>query len=186
MRRGWAALCREAGHDTAMPVHTHGHDTAGWAATIRRLELGARGRLSERACGASRRWRWGAGRWGAGRWGAGGSSLGVRQGCWDTATGACDTADPFPRHGRGPGHDTAAMRAPGRASGHLGVPAGPAGCLCILWFFELVFYSVIFLSHRLDPIHEHCSCTLFIIKIFDFFFKKNQIKSNKFDEIFEK
>ena len=168
MRRGWAALCREAGHDTAMPVHTDGHDTAGWVATIRRLERGAHGRLSERVCGASRRWRWGAG----------GSALGVRQGCCDTATGACDTAGPFPRHDRGPGHDTTAMRAPGRASGHLGVPVGPAGCLCILWFFELVFYSVIFLSHRLDPIHEHCSCTLFIIKIFDFFFKKksNQIK----------
>ena len=24
---GWVALCREAGHDTAMPVRTHGHDT---------------------------------------------------------------------------------------------------------------------------------------------------------------
>ena len=24
---GWA-LCREAGHDTAMPARTHGHDTA--------------------------------------------------------------------------------------------------------------------------------------------------------------
>ena len=32
---GWA-LCREAGHDTAMPARTHGHNTAGWAATIRR------------------------------------------------------------------------------------------------------------------------------------------------------
>ena len=46
MRRGWVALCREAGHDTAMPTRTHGHDTASWAATIRRW---ARSRCAGRA-----------------------------------------------------------------------------------------------------------------------------------------
>ena len=67
MRRGWAALCREAGHDTAMPARTHGHDTTSWAATIRRWAHGARDRLSERAYGALGRWALGLGRKRAGR-----------------------------------------------------------------------------------------------------------------------
>ena len=25
------------------------------------------------------------------------------------------------------------------------------------WFFDLIFNSVMFLSHRLNPVHEHCS-----------------------------
>ena len=81
---------------------------------------GARGRAAAGAVGrASRRWRRGAG-----RWGSGGCARDERHCC-------CDTAGPLPRHGWGHGHDTAAMRAPGRASALLGVPAGLAGCLCI-------------------------------------------------------
>ena len=63
--------------------------------------------------------------------------------CCDTATGACDTAGSLPRHGRGPGHDTAAMRAPGRASAHLGVPVGPARCSCIRLVFFFNWFSTL-------------------------------------------
>ena len=79
------------------------------------------------------------------RWGAGEGARGVRQGSYDTATRACDTAGPLPRHDQGLGHNTVAMRAPGRASAHLGVPVGPAGCSCIWlgfsnWFLTRFFF----------------------------------------------
>ena len=57
-----AGLARVPAHDMARGALRHGAgpcDTTGWATTIRRW---ARGRLSERACWASRRWRRGAGR----------------------------------------------------------------------------------------------------------------------------
>ena len=39
-----------------------------------------------------------------------------------------------------------------------GAQLGQFRCFVHLaWFFDLVFDSVMFLSHRLDPIHEHCS-----------------------------
>ena len=87
----------------------HGRRRGGrWSARARGSR---RGRLSEQALAQ-------------GRWGAGGCARDERHCC-------CDTAGPLPRHGWGHGHDTAAMRAPGRASALLGVPAGLAGCLCI-------------------------------------------------------
>ena len=86
--------------------------------------------------------------------GPGGSARGVRQGCCDTATGACDTAGPLPRHGREPGHDTATMRAPGSASAHLGVPAGSVGCLCVRLSFSNWFSTRYFFPESLN---EHCS-----------------------------
>ena len=95
----------------------HGRRRGGrWSA---RAPGSRRGRLSERVCWASRCWRRGAG-----HWGAGGCARDERHCC-------CDTAGPLPRHGWGHGHDTAAMRAPGRANAHLGMPAGLVGCLCI-------------------------------------------------------
>ena len=87
-----AGLARVPAHDTAKGALGHGagpYDTADWAATIRRW---AHGRLSERACWASRRWRWGAE-----RWGAGGCARGVRHCTCDTTTLAYDTAGPLPR-----------------------------------------------------------------------------------------
>ena len=68
---GWAALCREAGHDTAMPALTQCHDTGAgrrcWAwralggraqgaqAAGGRLALGAERRRARQASGGRRR-----------------------------------------------------------------------------------------------------------------------------------
>ena len=119
--RGGAGMARSHAHDTTALRY----DMTSWG--LRHGRLGGHDTAlgAQRARGASRRWRWGAG-----RWGTGGSARGVRQGRCDTATRACDTVGPLPRHCRGLGHDTAAMRAPGRASAHLGVPIGPVGCSC--------------------------------------------------------
>ena len=78
-----------------------------------------------------------------------------RWGACDTAINACDTAG-------GHGQDMAAApttrpcaREPGRAYAHLGVLAESAGCAhcALVQFFDLV----LFLSHYLDTVHEHCS-----------------------------
>ena len=54
----------------------------------------------------------------------------------------------------GPATIRPGLRAPGRAW----VPAGPVLVLVHLaWFLTWFFDSVVFLSHRLDPVHEHCS-----------------------------
>ena len=50
------------------------------------------------------------------------------------------------------------VRAPGRACAHLFALAGPGWVLCAPdLVFDPVFYSVLFLSHRLDTVHGHCS-----------------------------
>ena len=54
----------------------------------------------------------------------------------------------------GPATIRPGLRAPGRAWG----PVGPVLVLVHLAFFSTWFFnSVVFLSHRLDPVHEHCS-----------------------------
>ena len=65
-----------------------------------------------------------------------------------------DTAGTRPRYD----HPLAAMSVPRCASAHLGVPAGLVLVLVHLaWFLTWFFDSVVFLSHRLDPVHEHYS-----------------------------
>ena len=93
-----------------------------------------------------------------------GQHLQHRKTPYDTAISACDTAG-------GHGHDTAAapttrpsVRAPGRSCAHLGVLAGSTGCV-LVQFLD----SVLFLSHCLETVHEHCSSqnffeTFFLIK----------------------
>ena len=74
--------------------------------------------------------------------------------CLRYGAGAPRHGRPWPRHGRAKGHDTATVRTPGRAW----VPNFASWVLMHLTqFFDLVFDSVLFLSHRLDPDHEHCS-----------------------------
>ena len=69
--------------------------------------LGAAGALAGALSGQASAGHAGAGLGctGAGRWAH------ARAERCDTTTGACDMAGPLPRHGRGPGHDTAPMRA---------------------------------------------------------------------------
>ena len=140
-------MCRETGHDTAMPARTHAHDTASGARQGLRY---GRLRAATRPLGSQ-----------------------------DTAQGrGAQERVHTPRHGAEaptirptPSHDTtrtrlryyrprAAMRVPGRASWASWVLVHPA------WFFDLVFDLVMFLSHRLDPIHEHCSSQIFRKKKF--------------------
>ena len=144
-----------------MPARAHGHDT-----TLARAAL---------------RPRYGAGR--AGRAGAGAQA---------EARGACGRDATIRqlslRHGQGLSHDTAGSRP---RYGHgvrpwarLGASWASFGARAPDSVFDLVFDSVLFLSHRLDPVHEHCSSQKFL----KFFLKKiklikNEIKSNK---IFEK
>ena len=85
------------------------------------------------------------------------------------------------------GHDTAVapMTRPGMRA-----PVCPDGPVFVLvhmaWFSTSFFDSVLFLSHRLDPVHEHCSSQnfskFFYIKL-NKKLRKNQIK---FDKIFKK
>ena len=88
-----------------------------------------------------------------------------------------------PRYGVGLATTRRHAPAPGRAW-----CAGWAswGLMQPVWFLTWFFDSVVFLSHRLDSVHEHCSLQIIFPK------KKilnlNKIKSNqiKFDKIFEK
>ena len=74
----------------------------------------------------------------------------------DTAMLACDTAEGLLRHGHGC-CDTTPVRA---AMHDLGVAwcAGWAswGLMQPVWFLTWVFDSGVFLSHRMDSVHEHC------------------------------
>ena len=53
----------------------------------------------------------------------------------------------WPQHG----HARVCLGAPGALAGPVWVFYAPDSV------FDLVFDSVLFLSHRLDPVHEHCS-----------------------------
>ena len=57
------------------------------------------------------------------------------------------------------------------------------GLMPPVWVLTWVFDSVVFMSHGLDSVHEHCSLQKFFQKNFFFKLKKNQIN---FDKIFEK
>ena len=138
---GWAALCREAGHDTAMPARTHGHDTGlGRAGSRRALDAGRRrsqqarrqlgewalgdtaraGRRRRRACvgravGHSSSWASGRSSLRSGRAGVRSGRAGVHSGRAGVRSGR--TAGARTRHGR--------ARARGRRrQGHTGRPAG--------------------------------------------------------------
>ena len=147
MKGGWAALCREACHDTAMPARAHGHDMA--LAALRP-------------------------RYGAGRAAGPRGELALGAGARTEAHGACgrDAAiRPLgPATWPAPYHDTAEDPATIlRPCTRLGAPMRTWACLLGqlgahapgLFFFDLVFDSVMFLSHRLDPVHKHCSSQKF-------------------------
>ena len=83
----------------------------------------------------------------AGRWGAARARGALRHGGL-----GCDTAG-------GLGHDTtrSAHDTARRARAWV-CPARPILVLVHLaWLLTWFFDSVVFLSHRLDPVHEHCS-----------------------------
>ena len=115
----------------------------------------------------------------AGRTGAHGMRL--RHGRWGPATRQPEAAI---RPGspatirRWAGHD---MDARARL-GAPGVLAGPVGGSCNQFgFLTWAFNSVVFLSRRLDSVHEHCSLqNFFRKKKYLLNSNKNQIKSNKF------
>ena len=92
-----------------------------------------------------------------------------RWGACDTAALGCDTAGGLGHDTARPAHDTA-RRA--RSWARQCAPRNACWASWVLvhptWFFELVFDSVIFLSLRLDLVHEHCSSQNFLN-----FFKKN-------------
>ena len=69
--------------------------------------------------------------------------------CWPTTQpgGLATTGPDRPRHGHPRGAWARPVRA-GWASWGLVQPA---------WFLTWFFDSLVFLSHRLDPVHEHCS-----------------------------
>ena len=151
--RGGAGIARSHAHDTT----SLRCDTTSWGLRHGRLGSHDTALGAQRARGASRRWRWGAG-----RWGTSGSVRGLRQGRCDTTTGACDTADPLPRHGRPlattrptPCHDTAGDRATiRRPCARLDVPVhtwacqlGQLGARAPGFVLNLVFRLGIFLSH---------------------------------------
>ena len=69
----------------------------------------------------------------------------------------------------------------GHACAHLGVLAGPTGYA--LGAPSLFLDSVLFPSHCLDTVHEHCSSQIFLKKKK---FRKNKIKSNKMRQNFGK
>ena len=151
-------------------IQSLGHDTA--------LGRGAgrAGRAAGRAGRAGRRWGAQLGAQGAA---AGGASERVgragvrvsgrkarqradaRRRALRQGRSACDMAGWHPRYDASEatirpsasGHARAWARqcAPGRASWASWVLVHPA------WFFDLVFDLVMFLSHRLNPVHEHCS-----------------------------
>ena len=122
-----AGLARIPAHDTARGALRHGAgpcDTAGWAATILRWALG---RLSERACSASRRWR----------------RCERTSGCERGRSGAQDARQACAAGGECTGvSGTVAATMPALAAtrpsqrplcAHLGVPGcpvWPVGCLC--------------------------------------------------------
>ena len=97
------------------------------------------------------------GRWGAAtrRWGAGHEARTRSAATWQLSL----------RHGQGLGHDTAGSRP---QHCHGAQPWARLGASWASWVFcapglvfDLVFDSVLFLSHRLDPVHEHCSSQIF-------------------------
>ena len=106
------------------------------------------------------------------RWQAGGT--GARQAGRGSARGARGAL----RHGRGGGgggggggHDTGTRARPVRPGW-----ASLASWVLVppVWFFTWFFDSVVFLSHCLDPVHEHCSSQNFS----NFFYLKKK-KINK-------
>ena len=80
---GWAALCREASHDTAMPARTHGHDTGAGRRCWALGRQGVHGRWADGRCrqlGARARGVAGARAWGvAGVRACGANAQGARQ-----------------------------------------------------------------------------------------------------------
>ena len=92
----------------------------------------------------------------------------------DTAAWSCDMAGGLGHNTARPGHD---RTKPARTWACLGASSASFGAHAPGLFFDLVFDSVVFLSHRLDPVHEHCSSQNFS-KFFFISKKKNQIKSN--------
>ena len=82
---------------------------------------------------------------GKGRRGAGQGARGTaRAGRCDTAAGAAIRQGASARTQQGLPTIRPGVRAPGRASAHLGVPAGPAGCLCIRLSFQPGFSTLYF------------------------------------------
>ena len=139
-RHASAERCDTAGSPATRPAGAH--DTAACALKIRPWRLATHAGQGARGAGQSAR--------GTARRGAHGA---LQHGGW-----GCDTAGGLGHDTARPAHDTAGRAralacqcAPGRACWACWVLLHPA------WFFELVFDSVIFLSHRLDPDHEHCS-----------------------------
>ena len=142
------------------------------------------------AQGAGRAGQAGAGRRASGRWVSGRRAL-VRVTCRRAAggqkRGACGRGARHERQARGLRAatrprgccDTAPVRAVHAAMHGLGTPgalAGPVGGSCSQFgFLTWAFDSVVFLSRRLDSVHEHCSYTLFITT---FFPKKKYFKFN--------
>ena len=125
-------------------------------------QLGRLGRWARRASG---RWALGAGRAGAGRWVSGRRALGRvtrRRAAGGRTRGARGMS------GRRAGAraatrsrgccDTAPVRAAMHGLGAPGALARPIGGSCSQFgFLTWAFDSVVFLSRRLDSVHEHCS-----------------------------
>ena len=109
------------------------------------------------------------------RWGACDTHDTARRGAWVSAAtwqpGAAIRPRPSATTRSGPAAIRPGLRAPGRAWGLAGLVLVLVPLACFLtWFFD----SVVFLRHRLDPVHEHCSSQNFS-KIF-FLKKKIKIK----------
>ena len=157
-RQGWTVLQYSAqpSHDTATVATTRrwagalgragGRTgcTAGAQAGSRRRRAGRAGKrvLGERASATGR---------------AGARDMRLRHDRWGLRHGSQRLRygrAARPRYGAG----LATTRTRARAPGH----AWCAGCanwglMQLVWFLTWVFDSVVFLSHRLDSVHEHCS-----------------------------
>ena len=151
-----------------------------WGARARRWRVrtgaGVRQALGVRACWASAA----GGRERRGAQGRAERSERAQQaaGSRHRARGACGRAGARGRRGR------AERWAWARGARGLGVAwcAGWAsrGLMQPVWFLTWVFDSGVFLSHRMDSVHEHCSSRIFSKKKKNFLnLIKNQIKSNK-------
>ena len=156
-----------------------------------RTDVGA-GRWACRALGAQGSGH--AGRAGAGRWVSGGKALGrvtrrraaggrkreargrgtrgARHEQQARGRASGETAEGLLRHGHSC-YDTTPVRAVRAAMHGLGVAwcAGWAswGLMQPVWFLTWVFDSGVFLSHRMDSVHEHCSSRNFSNIFFKYF-----------------
>ena len=132
---GWAALCREAGHDTAMPARTHGHDTGAG----RRCWEGAR----RQQAGAGRWADWALGPGARGRRAAAGAGVGAHGA---RGAGGSDARGALARQAQG-----GAGSRLGRAGRPAGLPVRTSwarlGVLVHLTQFLAWFDSVLFVSH---------------------------------------